>query len=73
MTDSSTFDRPTQRRNDANDAVFPDVLGIGISADRFFMHAQVVGINLAREGVTIAQVREWRICSSRCAARRPAT
>jgi hypothetical protein len=24
------------------------------------MHAQAVGINLAREGVTEAQVREWR-------------
>jgi hypothetical protein len=36
-----------------------DVLGIGISADRFFMHEGVVGINLVREGVTIAQVREW--------------
>jgi uncharacterized protein with GYD domain len=60
MTDFGTFDRPTQRGNDTIDTFFSDVLGIGISADRFFMHAQVVGINLAREGVTIAQVREWQ-------------
>ena len=56
----NNFDRPTQRRNDAIQAISFEVLGIGLSADRFFAHAGAVGINLAREGVTIAQVREWQ-------------